>query len=182
MTKARKSHSVKAMWFRKKQTPQLPQEIRDQLAAAGIETSAAQAEPAADSKWLVATSSQLVCVDANGVEHVGYWCEIQNATWEAKTRTLTVTHVDPQQPQFNAVTTNDDPRHFMGIVREGVNHAVVAQRRATCDNDTVVMASVRRGPEGELFSMVVAYGPLTADGEQLATDLENQVREDAGLH
>lgn len=170
------------MWFRKKQSAELPQEIRDQLLATGVDGTIAQAEPTADSKWLVATSSQLVCVDATGVQHVGYWCEIQNATWEAKTRTLTVTHVDPQQPQFSATTTSDDPRYFMGAVREGVNHAVVAQRRTTCDNDTVVVASVRRGPAGELFSMVVAYGPLTDDGERLATDLENQVREDAGLH
>lgn len=158
----------------------MPEEIRSLLAEAGVGTDRAAVEPTPDGRWLVATAKQLLCVGED-VESVGYWCELQNATWEAKTGRLTVAYVDPEHPPFTAETTSADPRQFMGAVREGVDNAVVAQRQAIADNDTRLIASVRRGPEGELFSMLVAYGALSQEGLQLADQLEAQVREDVGL-
>ncbi|MDO5720979.1 MAG: hypothetical protein Q4P06_00330 [Actinomycetaceae bacterium] len=171
------------MWFRKTRTPQLPEEVASCLRRHEVtsDLQRAVAEETEDGKWLVATKAELLVANATEMRRVGHWCELQSATWEAKTRELTVSYLDPQVEPYRVTTRSEDPHKFMGAVKEGVHHAVVAYRQAECENGTVVAASVRRGPEGEIFSAVVAYGPLDEQGQEAAAALEAQVREDVGL-
>lgn len=141
----------------------------------------APAERLADGRYLVAGSYALILLAADGVQDAGMWYEVQYARWEAATRTCTVVWVDPARPRLAVRTSSRDARRFMREVAEHVNHALVATSSVRLEGGTRVTAQVRRREDGELFSTLVADGPLDAAGEARADALEREVRESVGL-
>lgn len=141
----------------------------------------ASAEELADGRWIVAGRHALILLDEGGVVDSGLWYEIQKARWDGETRQFGAQWVDPARPALEVTTLTDDPDSFMLDVSEKVNHARVVQKVATASNGTVITAAVRRGESGELFSTLVADGPLDASGDALAAALEREVREGVGL-
>lgn len=141
----------------------------------------ASAEELTDGRWIVAGRHALILVDEDAVVDSGLWYEIQKARWDAETRQFVAVWVDPARAPLVVTTTTDDPDNFMLDVSAKVDHARVVQKVATAANGTVVTAAVRRGESGELFSTLVADGPLDEQGNALAAALEREVREGVGL-
>lgn len=139
------------------------------------------AEELTDGRWVVAGRHALILLDEGGVVDSGMWYEIQRARWNGETRQLVVLWVDPARRPLAVTTVTDDPDNFMLDVSAKVDHARVVQKVATTPSGTVVTAAVRRGESGELFSTLVADGPLDEEGRGLADALEREVREGVGL-
>lgn len=141
----------------------------------------ASAEELTDGRWLVAGKYAVILVGEGGVEDSGMWYEVQNSRWDSGTRDLTVAWVDPGRPPLVVRTRSTDPGTFMADVSVKVNHSLVVQKAARTDAGTTVVAAVRRRDDGQLFSTLVADGPLDEGGRQLADALEREVRDGVGL-
>lgn len=141
----------------------------------------ASGEELEDGRWLVAGRYALILVGAHGVEDSGMWYEVQYVRWEGQTRRCVVVWVDPARAGLSVRTASADPRRFMAEVAEHVNHALVASKAVELASGTRITAQVRRREDGELFSTLVADGPLDAAGERRADALEREVRESVGL-
>jgi hypothetical protein len=141
----------------------------------------AAAEELTDARWLVAGKYAVILVGEGGVEDSGMWYEVQSARWDSGTRDLTVVWVDPARPPLVVRTVSTDPATFMTDVSEKVNHSLVVQKAALTSGGTTVVAAVRRRDDGQLFSTLVADGPLDEGGRQLADALEREVRDGVGL-
>ncbi len=141
----------------------------------------AQALAVDHDRWLVAARYALILVGAEGVEDSGMWYEVQHVRWEGETQLLRVAWVDPGRTPLEVRTETTEPSDFMADVTAKVTHALVVQKTAITDIGTRVTASVRRREDDELFSTLVADGPLDAQGKTLADELERTVREGVGL-
>ncbi|QWW18996.1 hypothetical protein I6B53_07590 [Schaalia sp. 19OD2882] len=159
-------------------TPSLPSDLAALLPASDA---AAPCEPCEEGLWAVAGAHAFFLVDGGGARSSGMWYEVQHVTWEATSRALTVTWTDPGLAPARAVTLSTDPRAFLVRVRESVERTQVVQRRLRTHNGTRVVAQVRRAPDGTLFSVLTADGPVDARAEEEALMLEREVRESVGL-
>ncbi|MDT3767497.1 hypothetical protein QS713_05400 [Gleimia hominis] len=117
----------------------------------------------------------------NELNLLGYWHEVQHARWDGKTRQLTITWVDPSRPPLVATGASADPTVFMRSMEEYVSYSLVTIATRELDNGTAATVQVRRGPDGELFSVAVADGPLTPAGETEVEALETSLRDSVGL-
>ena len=142
----------------------------------------ATAEELADGRWIVAGRHAVIVVGERGVEDSGMWHEIQFAAWDADSRVLRVVWVDPARTEIAVKTQAKDPGALMVEVSEKVNHALVVQRVVEASNGTRLTASIRRREDGELFSTLVADGPLDAEGKRQGDLLEAMVRDGVGLY
>jgi len=134
-----------------------------------------------DGRWVVAGRDAFLVVAAGGVSDSAMWYQIQHMRWTGETRTLTVNWVDPGRPPLAARTVSEDPQDFMADVSAKVTHALVVQKVLTTSTGTRVTAAVRRREDGQLFSTLVADGPLSPADHRRADQLERTVREDVGL-
>ncbi len=141
----------------------------------------ASAEELEDGRWVVAGRDALMVVTPLGVSISAMWYQIQYMRWSGETRMLTVDWVDPGRQRLAARTLTEDPQDFMADVSAKVTHALVVQKVLVTDAGTRVTAAVRRREDGELFSTLVADGPLSADDRRRADQLEATVREGVGL-
>lgn len=141
----------------------------------------ADAEELVGGRWVVAGKYAVILVGEGGVEDSGMWYEVQRVRWDAASRGLTVTWVDPARSPMVVRTVSSDPGAFMALVTERVNHSLVVQKAALTAEGTTVVAAVRRRDDGQLFSTLVADGPLDEDGRRLADALEREVRDGVGL-
>lgn len=135
-----------------------------------------------DGNWLLPASAGPVLLTAEEPQLVGYWYEIQHVAWKSRSRELQITWVDPQREPYRAITASRDPGEFMAATRDRVDYHTFATLRRVSDEGTVIIAAVRRRLDGELFSTLVAYGPLDEAGQLLADQTEAEVREQAGLN
>lgn len=134
-----------------------------------------------DGSWLLLAKLGPVVVTEDETKFIGHWHEIQHAVWESQTRMLIVRWVDPTREPWHGVTVARDAHKFMSQLEEFVEYAIVSSQRRTADNGTMISASIRRGADGQLFSTLVADGPLDEQGEQLARKIEANLRESVGL-
>ncbi|MDO5048916.1 MAG: hypothetical protein Q4D87_03430 [Actinomycetaceae bacterium] len=134
-----------------------------------------------DGRWLLLAEVGPVTVSEDGTEFIGHWHEIQHVVWESNSRMLLVRWVDPSRQPWHGVTVTDDPRKFMSHFEEYVEYSIVSSQRRKADNGTTITASIRRTEDGQLFSTLVADGPLDASGEKVAHELEAKLRESVGL-
>lgn len=130
---------------------------------------------------LVAGRYALIVGDRSGITDSGLWHEIQYASWEAQTRTLTVVWVDPERSIHRFVTVDDNPQQFMRIVTSRVNDTIVTTRQAPSASGATVTASIRRRIDGELFSTVIIQGKQGPDTTECAQRLEGAIRKEVGL-
>jgi hypothetical protein len=110
------------------------------------------------------------------------WHEVDRASWDPEDTTLRVTLVTGEE--IPLALGGDKHRSFTQTVRERVQSSVVAAASRTLPGGAVVRVAVRRRPDGELYSQVIAPGtvdlaePATA---RLVDELEDEVRQAAGL-
>lgn len=146
-----------------------------QLKLAGAALSAALT----GERWLGVAVDRIVVVNAEDIELERPWTDTESATWNGKERRLTVRWVDGSSPLvldmaetsgFDAVTA----------VRERITASQVhVEILKTAAGD--VRAFVRRHPSGELFSQLVARGPLTDEEQAQADQLEMRARAAVGM-
>lgn len=161
----------------------LPSELAEKLSGDFI-SKADKRRPATeleDGRWLLLAEVGPVTVTEDATEFIGHWHEIQHAVWENETRMLIVRWVDPTREPWHGVTATADAHKFMTHLEEFVEHAIISSQRRKADNETWITASIRRGADGQLFSTLVADGPLDEQAEQVARDLETKLRESVGL-
>ena len=78
-------------------------------------------------------------------------------------------------------TVSKDPRVFMRILSERVNHSIVVHKLITVSNGTKIIVWIRRCEDDQLFSVLVVYGPLDEACEREVARFEQQLREGVGL-
>lgn len=135
-----------------------------------------------DGRHVVVGNRVLAVVDGAGaVEAVGFWHEVQYASWKADTQTLTVVWTDPKREPLVAATRSENPKRFMEALTLRVDNTIVATRSFTTSGGTNVAATVRRRVDGHLFSAVVVSGPVSEDDERKALALEQELRSELNM-
>lgn len=131
--------------------------------------------------WAVAGMHAFILVGHQGVTSAGMWHEVQTAKWDADSHLLTVTWTDPSVPPVEATSLPADPTPFMQVLRQRIESTHVLHRAVRCTNGTFVVAQIRRGPNGGLFCVLTADGPLDSEGQARVSSLEREVCEEVGL-
>ncbi|MDO5719174.1 MAG: hypothetical protein Q4P05_00375 [Actinomycetaceae bacterium] len=134
-----------------------------------------------DGNWLLLASLGPYVISETDAQFVGHWHEIQRAKWDGETQTLSIHWVDPARQAAVFEAEAEDPQSLMMSFEEYVEYAVVTTGQRQTHSGTIITASIRRRPDGELFSALVVDGSLDEEGEQLAHDLESKLRESVGL-
>lgn len=134
-----------------------------------------------DGTWLLLARLGPCIISQTDAQFVCYWHEIQQARWDGENRTLSIQWVDPTREPIEMGANAEDPQAFMMSLQEYVEYVVVSSGQRVADNGTTITASIRRREDGELFSALVADGPLDDQGRELAHQLENRLREGVGL-
>ena len=133
-----------------------------------------------DDQWAVAGAHALAVVAPGRIVTAGMWYEVQTLGWDADTQRLQVVWSDPGRVPFSGVTACE-PVDFMRVARERLAYTQVSLRSLRADNGTRIVAQIRRGPDGALFSVVTASGPLDEAAKHAADRLEWELREAVGL-
>ena len=110
------------------------------------------------------------------------WTDIDRASLDPETSTITVTLVTGDVLALEL--TSERNRSFAQTLRERVQNSVVGSSSLELTSGEIVRVAVRRDPEGELFSQVIAPGTVDLSDPATATvvdDLESRVRQAAGL-
>ena len=81
------------------------------------------AEQVGDDLWVVAGTHALILTSATAIIDSAMWYEAATAQWEAETRQLSVTWVDPQRPDWTLTTVSEDPHVLMRTISDRVNHS-----------------------------------------------------------
>lgn len=144
------------------------------LAAAGL----------ADGSWAAATRTTLATCDADGSHAWARpWSDVDRASWDPETSTITVTWVDGSPPL--ALRLADEGRSALAqVLRERVQSSVVLSETVTLTAGRTARVAVRRDGSGRLFSQVVAdLGVDLTDPEVTARvdAAESRVRSASGL-
>lgn len=120
-------------------------------------------------------------VGKSGLESSGLWHEVQYCSWEAQTQTFSVSWIDSTQPAVVALTQSEDPKRFMSIVTNRVDKTIVLSQSQENGAGGTVTASVRRRPDGKLFSLVFLRGSEGVRDQEIADRLEKVVRDELGM-
>lgn len=163
--------------------PSLPEPFRTSIATKPFNRIDRQ-RPAlelSDGSWLLLATLGPHVITETDTQFVGHWHEIQRARWDGEAKTLSIHWVDPARDIVRFHAEAEDPQAFMMSFEEYVEYAVVSTGQRQTESGTTITASIRRRPDGELFSALVADGPLDEDGQRLAHDLELKLRESVGL-
>ncbi|MDO5728854.1 MAG: hypothetical protein Q4P71_04435 [Actinomycetaceae bacterium] len=131
--------------------------------------------------WLLLARQGPCVISETDAQFISYWHEIQQAKWDGETKTLSIDWVDPTREPITMAAKAEEPHEFMMSMQEYVEYVVVSSGQRVADNGTTITASIRRREDGELFSALVADGPLDEQGEELAHQLERRLREGVGL-
>lgn len=141
----------------------------------------APAEELESGAWIIAGRYAIILADKESVLDSGMWYEIATAKWSAGERVLSVEWMDPARTPIHVETVSKDPRVFMRILSERVNHSIVVHKSITVSNGTKITVWIRRREDDQLFSVLAAYGPLNEACEREAARFEHQLREGVGL-
>nr|NLD40875.1 hypothetical protein [Actinomycetales bacterium] len=133
----------------------------------------------ADGRWLGVAIDHLLVLGEEDVEFSRPWTDAESAVWDGDSRTLTVRWVDGSEPSAFRTAT-DDVFDAVTAVRERITTSQVhVEIMGTSAGD--VRALIRRGAGGQLFSQLLARGPLTEDERRRADELERTARSAVGL-
>lgn len=158
---------MKLPW-RRGDAPALTPEARSAVSGRGEKVLAVSEEQYSGAK-LVATTGHLALVDNDGtVLERRPWVEVNSATWEPMTGTLTVTWTDAiRSSQW---TLGDHGNALATVVHERVAYSVVVAVPLEKDEREIGRAAIRRDAvTGELFPQIVwGRGGRGRDPEKLA--------------
>lgn len=157
------------------EAPKLDRATAKRLRRSGAKVSAALD----DGRWLGIAIHHLVVLGTDDVEFSRPWSDAESASWDGDARLLTVRWVDGSE-ESTFRTAVDDVFDAVTAVRERITTSQVhVEIMGTEHGD--VRALIRRGPDGTLFSQLIARGPLTDDERRRADDLERAARSAVGL-
>lgn len=170
-------------WFgsRKKSVDaqvELPVEVAQQVSELGR---VLKFEPCEDGFWVVACEFALAATSTSELVVAGLWHEVQFCSWNAQSRQLVVVWVEPERPEFRAVTVSENPREFMKLVTREVERTIVLRRQMRVADDSVVVGLARRRLDGQIFTTVVSRGKVTALTQEAAKVLERQLQAELDL-
>lgn len=139
------------------------------------------AEQLEDGRFIVVGRTIVMITDDKGVVDSGFWHEVQYASWDATTRTFRLVWSQPDRPAIIGRTTTDNPREVMEKITHRVDATIVATRRFRTSTGVNVAATVRRRVDGELFSAVIATGPISKADEEKAYALEEDLHRELNM-
>src|SRR5690625_2790806 len=132
--------------------------------------------------WVVVARDALLVVGEDGLGQRTAWHEIETGAWDGDTRTFRITWADRERAEQSRVLDHDDVAVLTAALRERVQGSV-GHHEPTEVGRPRAGATLRRGGDGRLDSLVTALGPLP-EGEEVERepdDLERRVREAVGL-
>lgn len=138
-------------------------------------------EQLADGRFIIAGTDLVMVANEREILDSGLWHEVQYASWDADSRVFRLVWSQPERPAITGQTISDNPKALMERITDGVNNTIVATRRFVTSGGVPVAASVRRRVDGNLFSVVVAAGPISSEDEKKAYQLEASLREELGM-
>ena len=171
-------------------TATLPLELREQLPEPVLGAVPLDAEGSA---WAVATASALVVFTVSRRPEIHPWDEVEQGSWDGQERVFTLRWTQQDREDLTlkvpaGVRNGDayasaDVAPFAKALRQRVEAAIIHSAVATLPSGATATASVRRGSDGELYSVT---RPLIsqvdeAEDRRAIQELENRVREGVGL-
>ncbi|GAB2601408.1 hypothetical protein [Pseudactinotalea suaedae] len=133
-------------------------------------------------RWLVLARSELALLTGEALTWRRPWHEVERGEWDGERHALTVHWVGVPEPDV-LVTVEERPRDLPLTFRERVEASVVHSESERAVGGGRLRAVVRRTPEGELLTQVLAVGrvqPGPALDAQIDA-LEAKVRDAVGL-
>lgn len=163
--------------FKKKRTKSvpLPQEFAKHVPVADH---GQPFERVDDDSIVLAGRHALMIVSPEGVRDSGLWHEVQYARWTPNERMFHLVWVQPGRQTISLKTDSEDPERLMSAVTTRTNKTILATRSFFTPTGIRVVASIRRRPDGGLFSTLITDGELTADDQLKATQVERTLREE----
>ena len=168
----------------------LPREMREQLHQPALGAVPLDEDGSA---WAAATADALVVFSGRSRPEHYAWDEVERGTWDAEERAFTLrwTQQDrddlvlkvPAGVRNGDAYASADAAPFAKALRQRVEAAIVHSAVTTLPSGATATASVRRGSDGELYSVT---RPLIsqvdeAEDRRAIQELENRVREGVGL-
>ena len=143
----------------------------------------------AGGRWAVAAPSGVIILDEDGIDVRHAWDRINRGTWDARERTFTLALLDEAEPLVLVVPDRASTATMFALaLRQRVNAAIIHHASATLPDGRRITASVRRRPDGVLYSVTdppVGGGDadreLGLDDIDALTSLEDRVRDAVGL-
>lgn len=134
-----------------------------------------------DEKWLGVGIADLIVLDADRAEEVRRpWTDVESAQWDGDHRVMTVRWISGEPP-LRLRTAHDKVRDAVTALRERVTASQVHVEIMPTEAGGDVRAFVRRTPEGEMFTQLIARGSLTDEERERADELEARARAAVGL-
>lgn len=123
------------------------------------------------SGWAVASRSHLHVTGTSGTKpQRRAWSQVDRATADPETSTITVTWVDADATELTLVDPNLGT--FPEVLRERVQTSVVLAERIAVAGGSVRVA-VRKSPDGSLFSQVSADRGVNIDDPEIRRRLDS---------
>ena len=145
------------------------------------------------SAWAVATADALVVFSGRSRPEHYAWDEVERGAWDAEDRAFTLrwTQQDrddlvlkvPAGVRDGDTYASTDVAPFAKALRQRVEAAIVHSAVTTLPSGATATASVRRGSDGELYSVTRPLISQVDEVEdcQALQELEDRVREGVGL-
>lgn len=137
----------------------------------------------ADGGWVAATRSYVVTASSASEASAHEWVDVDRASLDPQTRTLTVSWADGTGTCALAFA-DDSAALFTQVLREQVQSSVVLAESLTLPGGALARVAVRRRPTGELFSQVIGDARVDLADPEVARMIEaseNRLREASGL-
>ena len=172
-------------------TAALPLEMREQLREPALGAVPLEADGSA---WAVATTGSLVVFNGRSRPTIHAWDEVEQGSWDAGERAFTLRWTDldrddlvlsvPAGTRDGNTYASTDVAPFAKALRQRVEAAIVHSTVTTLPSGAAATASVRRGADGNLYSVTRPTMSQVSDEEdaEALQALENRVREGVGLH
>ena len=171
-------------------TAALPLEMREQLREPALGAVPLNADGSA---WAVATTGSLVVFNGCSRPKTHSWDEVEQGTWDGQERVFILRWSQQDREDLvlkvpAGVRNGDayasaDAAPFAKALRQRVEAAIVHSAVTTLPSGATATASVRRGSDGELYSVT---RPLISQVDEVEDchalqELEDRVREGVGL-
>ena len=171
-------------------TATLPLEMREQLREPALGAVPLDTDGSA---WAVATAGALVVFNGSSRPKTHSWDEVEQGTWDGQERVFILRWSQQDREDLvlkvpAGVRNGDayasaDAAAFAKALRQRVEAAIVHSAVTTLPSGATATASVRRGSDGELYSVTRPLISQVDEVEecQALQELEDRVREGVGL-
>ena len=171
-------------------TAALPLEMREQLREPALGAVPLEADGSA---WAVATTGSLVVFNGCSRPKTHSWDEVEQGSWDGQERVFTLRWLQQDRKDLvlkvpAGVRNGDayasaDAAAFAKALRQRVEAAIVHSAVTTLPSGATATARVRRGSDGELYSVTrpLISQIVEVEDRQALQELEDRVREGVGL-